>query len=93
MKHRSCNLLILSKIMYYIYLKKPPFHQILCLDCSISTISWLSPPTVVVGLCNAQESLRVYNVNSGKMVPVAGISGTDCGGGRDVTCLAVNMFG
>lgn len=48
---------------------------------------------MVVGLCNAQESLRVYNVNSGKMVPVAGISGTDCGGGRDVTCLAVNMFG
>lgn len=68
-------------------------HQILCLDCPISTMSWLSPPNVVVGLCGGQESLRLYNVNSGKMVPVAGISSEAGTGAGDVTCLAVNMFG
>ncbi|XP_050359547.1 dynein axonemal intermediate chain 1-like [Nymphalis io] len=62
--------------------------KILCLDIPISCMSWLSPPCVVLGLSGCDESLRVYNVNSGRVVPVSGMNG--CG---DVTCVSVNQFG
>ncbi|XP_045456743.1 cytoplasmic dynein 2 intermediate chain 2-like [Melitaea cinxia] len=62
--------------------------KIVCLDIPVSCMSWLSPPCVVLGLAGRESSLRVYNVNSGRAVPVCGLTG--CG---DITCVTVNQFG
>ncbi|OWR43585.1 WD repeat-containing protein 34 [Danaus plexippus plexippus] len=62
--------------------------RIICLDIPICCMSWLCGPCVVLGLAGCDELLRVYNICSGRAVPVSGLAGN-----ATVTCVAVNQSG
>ncbi|CAH2062521.1 unnamed protein product, partial [Iphiclides podalirius] len=69
---------------------RPGALRIFCLDAEVSCMSWLgNGPCVVIGLTGSEkETLRVYNVSTGKRVPVEGMSGD-----TSVTCVDVCQSG
>ncbi|XP_075989303.1 gem-associated protein 5-like [Anticarsia gemmatalis] len=66
--------------------------KVLCLDVPISCMAWLpnNPCVVILGLARpAGQLLKVYNVNSGRAIPVDGLTGP----GGSVTAITVNQSG
>ncbi|KAJ2938361.1 hypothetical protein O0L34_g13283 [Tuta absoluta] len=71
--------------------KQPGPLKVLCLDIPISCMSWLpnNPCIAILGLSNPERDvLKVYNVNTGRVVNVEGLSGE-----VGVTAIAINQSG
>nr|XP_021199367.2 uncharacterized protein LOC110382990 [Helicoverpa armigera] len=73
-------------------INQPNPLKVICLDSPISCVAWMSnnPCVVLLGLAKPQgQLLQVYSLNSGRVLPVEGLTGT----GGAVTNITVNHCG
>ncbi|CAH0698390.1 unnamed protein product [Spodoptera exigua] len=71
-------------------ISQPSPLKVINIDKSVSCMSWLpnNPSVIVLGLAKPDSQLlQVFNLNSGRRVPVEGLTGT----GGCVVCLKVNQ--